>query len=80
MQIAVIIAEGLVAIPDGLMATHHLKKRGKIILEETAEGIVIKPINKAYFMQFAGMFAEEDAPSIEEYKSWKAEEKSKENK
>lgn len=39
MQIGVISAEGLVAIPDGLMATHHLKKGGKIILEETAGGL-----------------------------------------
>lgn len=78
MQIGVISAEGLVAIPDGLMAAHHLKKGGKVILEETAEGIVIKPINKEYFMQFAGMLLKEDAPSLEEYKSWKAEEKAKE--
>lgn len=31
-------------------------------------------------MQFAGMLAEEDAPSLEEYMAWKTEEKFKEDK
>lgn len=56
-----------------------MQKGGKVILEETTDGIVIKPLNKEYFMQFAGMLAEE-APSFGEYKNWKEEDKAKEAK
>jgi bifunctional DNA-binding transcriptional regulator/antitoxin component of YhaV-PrlF toxin-antitoxin module len=79
MEVGIISADGLVAIPDNLMAAHHLKKGGKVILEETTDGIVIKPLNKEYFMQFSGMLAEE-APSFEEYKTLKAEERANEEK
>lgn len=66
MEFSIISADGLIALPDKLMAVYHLQKGGKVILEETADGIVIKPLNKEYFMQFAGMLSE-NAPTFDEY-------------
>jgi hypothetical protein len=46
---------------------------------ETSDGVVIKAMDENFFNQFVGMLKDE-APSLQEYKTWKKEEKAKEEK
>lgn len=47
---------------------------GKVAFIETTDGVAIKAMGENFFNKFVGMIKDE-APSLQEYKAWKKEEK-----
>lgn len=73
METSVLTTKGQLLIPKRLRVKYGIKSGVKVIFEETANGLVIKPMNAAYFESFAGMF-KDSLPSTTEYKKMKKEE------
>lgn len=46
----------------------------RIALIETKDGLLLKPMDEAFFNKYIGLF-KESAPSLTEYKAWKKEDK-----
>lgn len=74
METSVLTSKGQLLIPKRLRNKYGIKSGGKVAFIETAEGIVVKAMDENFFNQFVGMLKKE-APSMEEYKAWKKEEK-----
>jgi len=79
METSVLTTKGQLLIPKRLRNKYGIKSGVKVAFIESSEGIVLKAMDENFFNQFVGMLKEE-APSLEEYKSWKKEEKGKEEK
>lgn len=79
METSVLTSKGQLLIPKRLRNKYGIKSGVKVAFIETSEGVVLKPMDENFFNQFVGML-KEGAPSIEEYKAWKKEEKVKEVK
>lgn len=74
METSILTSKGQLLIPKRLRNKYGIKSGGKVVFIETAEGIVVKAMDENFFNQFVGMLKNE-APSMEEYKAWKKEEK-----
>ena len=79
METSVLTSKGQLLIPKRLRNKYGIKSGVKVAFIETPAGVVLKPMDENFFNQFVGMLKDE-APSMEEYKAWKKEEKAKENK
>ncbi len=79
METSVLTTKGQLLIPKRLRNKYGIKSGVKVAFIETAAGVVLKPMDENFFNQFVGLLKEE-APSMEEYKAWKKEEKAKEDK
>jgi AbrB family looped-hinge helix DNA binding protein len=77
METSVLTSKGQLLIPKRLRTKYGIKSGVKVAFIETPTGIVLKPMDESFFNQFVGMFRDA-APSMEEYKAWKREEKAKE--
>ena len=79
METSVLTSKGQLLIPKRLRSKYGIKSGVKVAFIETPAGVILKPMDENFFNQFVGMLKDE-APSMEEYKAWKKEEKVKENK
>ena len=79
METSVLTSKGQLLIPKRLRNKYGIKSGVKVAFIESPEGVVLKPMDENFFNQFVGML-KEGAPSREEYKAWKNEEKNREDK
>ena len=77
METSVLTAKGQLLIPKRLRNKYGIKSGVKVAFIETKDGLMLKAMDEAYFDQFAG-FLKDAVPSTEEFKTWKNEEKAKE--
>ena len=73
METSVLTSKGQLLIPKRIRNKYGIKSGVKVAFLETPEGVVIKPMDAAYFESFAGLY-KDSLPSVEEYKEWKNEE------
>jgi AbrB family looped-hinge helix DNA binding protein len=74
METSVLTSKGQLLIPKRIRNKYGIKSGVKVAFIETSDGVVIKPMDAAYFESFAGMF-KDSLPSKEEYLKWKQEDK-----
>ena len=74
METSVLTTKGQLLIPKRLRNKYGITSGVKVAFIETADGVVLKPMDENFFNQFVGML-KQGAPSMEEYKAWKNEEK-----
>ena len=74
METSVLTSKGQLLIPKRLRTKYGIKSGVKVAFIETPAGVILKPMDENFFNQFVGMLKQE-APSMEEYKAWKKEEK-----
>ncbi len=79
MESSSLTSKGQLLIPKRLRLKYGLQPGEKVIFLETKAGLVIKPMDEAYFNQFVGIL-KEHAPSRKELKTWKTEDKLREEK
>ncbi len=79
METSVLTSKGQLLIPKRIRIKYGIKSGGKVAFIETSDGVSIKAMDEKFFNQFVGMLKDE-APSLQEYKTWKKEEKAKEEK
>jgi AbrB family looped-hinge helix DNA binding protein len=77
METSILTSKGQLLIPKRLRTKYGIKSGVKVAFIETPAGIVLRPMDESFFNQFVGML-KVGAPSLEEYKAWKREEKAKE--
>lgn len=73
METSVLTVKGQLLIPKRIRNKYGIKSGVKVIFEETENGVVIRPMNAAYFESFAGKF-KDSLPSTKEYLKMKKEE------
>ena len=73
METSVLTVKGQLLIPKRIRNKYGIKSGVKVIFEETENGVVIRPMNEAYFESFAGKF-KDSLPSTKEYLKIKKEE------
>jgi AbrB family looped-hinge helix DNA binding protein len=73
METSVLTIKGQLLIPKRIRNKYGIKSGVKVIFEETDNGVMIRPMNEAYFESFAGKF-KDALPSTKEYKKLKKEE------
>lgn len=74
METSVLTSKGQLLIPKRIRNKYGIKSGVKVVFLETSDGVVIKPMDAAYFESFAGMF-KDALPTKEEYLKWKKEDK-----
>lgn len=74
METSVLTSKGQLLIPKRLRNKYDIVPGTKVLFEETAGGVVIKPINEQYFRSFRGMLSS-TVKLREELKAFKTEEK-----
>ncbi len=79
METSILTSKGQLLIPKRLRTKYGIKSGIKVAFIETAAGMMLKPMDENFFNEFVGIFKDE-APTREEYKAWKKEEKIKEEK
>jgi len=79
METSILTSKGQLLIPKRLRNKYGIKSGVKVAFLETPQGLIVKAMDENFFNQFVGMFKDE-APSLDEYKAWKREEKAKEEK
>lgn len=79
METSILTSKGQLLIPKRLRTKYGIKSGIKVAFIETSQGVILKPMDENFFNQFVGILKEE-APTPEEYKAWKKEEKVKEEK
>lgn len=79
METSILTSKGQLLIPKRLRNKYGIISGVKVAFIETPAGVVLKPMDQNFFNQFVGMLKDE-SPSLEEYKAWKKEEKSNEEK
>ncbi len=55
METSVLTSKGQLLIPKRLRTKYGIKSGVKVVFEETADGVMIKPMNEQYFKSFAGI-------------------------
>ena len=73
METSILTTKGQLLIPKRIRNKYGIKSGVKVAFIETPEGLVIKPMDTAYFESFAGLY-KESLPTKEEYQKWKKEE------
>jgi AbrB family looped-hinge helix DNA binding protein len=79
METSILTSKGQLLIPKRLRNKYGIKSGVKVAFLETPQGLVVKAMDENFFNQFVGMFKDE-APSPDERKAWKKEEKANEEK
>ena len=74
METSILTSKGQLLIPKRLRTKYGIKSGVKVIFEETKNGIMIKPMDAAYFESFAGIL-KSTGNLKEEMKQMKDEEK-----
>ena len=78
METSILTSKGQLLIPKRIRNKYGIKSGVKVAFLETAQGVLIKPMDTAYFESFAGLY-KDFLPSAEEYKEWKKEDVKLEN-
>ena len=73
METSVLTSKGQLLIPKRIRNKYGIKAGVKVAFIETAEGVIIKAMDAAYFESFAGKF-KDSLPSASEYLKMKKEE------
>ena len=73
METSILTTKGQLLIPKRIRNKYGIKSGVKVAFLETPEGVVIKPMDAAYFESFAGLF-KDSLPSTQEYLKSKKEE------
>lgn len=73
METSVLTTKGQLLIPKRIRNKYGIKSGVKVAFLETPQGVVIKPMDAAYFESFAGLY-KDSLPSTEEYLKMKKEE------
>lgn len=79
METSVLSVKGQLLIPKRLRNKYGIKSGVKVAFIETADGLMLKAMDEAYFDQFAGLL-KDAIPTTAEYKEWKKEEQAREDK
>ena len=80
METSILSTKGQLLIPKRIRNKYGIKSGVKVAFIETTEGVVLKPMDAAYFESFAGLY-KNSLPTTQEYlKSKKEESKLEENK
>ena len=79
MESSRLTSKGQLLIPKRLRIKYGLTPGINVIFKESKAGLIIKPMDESYFNQFVGLL-KENAPSPKELKTWKSEEKTREEK
>ncbi len=79
METSILTSKGQLLIPKRLRTKYGIKAGVKVAFIETVEGVILKPMDEGFFNKFVGILKNE-APNMEEYKAWKKEEKTKEER
>jgi len=74
MDTSVLTSKGHLSIPKRLCNKYGLKAGIRIALIESKDGLLLKPMDEAFFNRYIGLF-NESAPSLKEFMSWKKEDK-----
>jgi len=73
METSVLTIKGQLLIPKRIRNKYGIKSGIRVAFLETPQGVVIKPMDTAYFESFAGLY-KDSLPTTEEYLKWKKEE------
>lgn len=73
METSILTTKGQLLIPKRIRNKYGIKSGVKVAFLETPEGVVIKPMDAAYFESFAGLY-KDSLPSTQEYLKSKKEE------
>jgi AbrB family looped-hinge helix DNA binding protein len=73
METSVLTSKGQLLIPKRIRNKYGIKSGVKIAFIDSPEGLVIKPMDEAYFESFAGKF-KDAMPSTKEYLKIKKQE------
>lgn len=73
METSVLTIKGQLLIPKRIRNKYGIKSGIKVAFLETPQGVVLKPMDTAYFESFAGLY-KDSLPTTEEYLKWKKEE------
>ena len=73
METSILTTKGQLLIPRRIRNKYGIKAGIRVAFLETPQGVVIKPMDAAYFESFAGLY-KDSLSSIEEYRKWKKEE------
>ena len=79
METAITTAKGQILIPRKIRTRYGITSGVKVAFIETKDGLMIKPMDHAYFDSFVGIL-KDTMPSSDEYKAMKKEEKILEKK
>lgn len=74
METSTLTSKGQLLIPKRIRNKYGIKSGGKVIFEETEDGVVIKPMNEHYFKSFRGIL-KSTGNLKEEMREMKEEEK-----
>ena len=78
METSVLSTKGQLLIPKRLRTKYGIKSGVKVVFEETADGVLLKPMNEHYFKSFAGIL--KGGNLKEDMKKMKEEEKALEER
>ena len=70
METSVLTSKGQLLIPKRIRNKYGIRTGVRVAFLETPQGVVIKPMDTAYFESFAGLY-KDSLPSAEEYKEWR---------
>ena len=70
--------KGQLLIPKRLRNKYGITSGVKVAFIEAKDGLLLKPMDEAYFDQFASLL-KDAVPTLDEYKVWKAEDRRKED-
>lgn len=79
MEASLLTSKGQLLIPKRIRNKYGMKPGVKVVFEETAEGIVLKPMNENYFKSFRGIL-KSTGNLKEEMKEMKEDEKKHEER
>ena len=73
METSILTTKGQLLIPKRIRNKYGIKSGVKVAFLESPQGVIIKPMDAAYFESFAGLY-KESLPSTGEYLKMKKEE------
>ena len=73
METSMMTSKGQVVVPSRLRKKYGIKPGLKIAFIEQKDGVLLIPMDEAFFSQFVGIL-KGTAPSKKEYLAWKKEE------
>lgn len=79
METSMLTSKGQLLIPKRLRNKYGMTSGVKVVLEESPQGVLIRPMNEDYFNSFRGILSS-SGNLKEEMKQYKAEEKALEDR
>ena len=73
METSILTTKGQLLIPKRIRNKYGIKSGVKVAFLESPQGVIIKPMDAAYFESFAGLY-KDSLPSTDEYMKMKKEE------